>query len=200
MRLLCFLWSSAVALLFTTTPSWAQNPPTGTGDFMPLIPVLTHPRCQNCHTLTNFPRQGDDRHRHISNVQRGPDGHGVMALTCATCHGSGNGLLSGVPGAQEDWHLAPLSMGWEGLMPAEICRNLKDPKRNGNRNGKAIIDHLNTHLVEWAWSPGNDLSGKPRSVPPISHAEFVAAAQRWVDAGAVCPAANEGTRSPIRGK
>src|SRR2546423_13991394 len=36
--------------------------------------VLTHPRCINCHTATNYPQQGDDRHRHFANVVRGPEG------------------------------------------------------------------------------------------------------------------------------
>ncbi len=47
--------------------------------------VLTHPRCINCHTATNYPQQGDDRHRHLFNVVRGPGGKGVPALNCATC-------------------------------------------------------------------------------------------------------------------
>jgi CO/xanthine dehydrogenase Mo-binding subunit len=34
--------------------------------------VLTHPRCINCHTATDYPQQGDDRQRHFANVVRGP--------------------------------------------------------------------------------------------------------------------------------
>src|SRR5260221_11059066 len=37
--------------------------------------VLTSPRCINCHTATNYPQQGDDRHRHFANVMRGPEGN-----------------------------------------------------------------------------------------------------------------------------
>ena len=43
--------------------------------------VLTHPRCINCHTATNYPQQGDDRHRHLFNVVRGPEDKGVPAQT-----------------------------------------------------------------------------------------------------------------------
>ena len=32
--------------------------------------VLAHPRCINCHTATNYPEQGDDRHPHLFNVVR----------------------------------------------------------------------------------------------------------------------------------
>jgi len=70
--------------------------------------VLTHPRCINCHTATNYPQQSDDRHRHFANVVRGPAGKGVPALQCVTCHQEANADSTGVPGAR-DWHLAPLS-------------------------------------------------------------------------------------------
>ena len=36
--------------------------------FQPLFEVLTHPRCLNCHTKTDFPRQGDERRRHAQLV------------------------------------------------------------------------------------------------------------------------------------
>src|ERR1700740_3864619 len=71
--------------------------------------VLTSPRCINCHTATSHPQQGDDRHRHFANVLRGPEGKGVPALQCVTCHQESNADSTGVPGAQ-GWHLAPLSM------------------------------------------------------------------------------------------
>src|SRR5437667_3082416 len=74
--------------------------------------VLTHPRCINCHTATNYPQQGDDRHRHFANVIRGPAGKGVPALNCVGCHQTVNADSTGVPGGP-DWHLAPLSMRWQ---------------------------------------------------------------------------------------
>src|SRR6266404_5649860 len=91
--------------------------------------VLTSPRCINCHTATNYPQQGDDRHRHFANVIRGPEDKGVVALNCATCHQSRNANSTGVPGGQ-NWHLAPLSMKWQDLndrplTSAEICRSVK---------------------------------------------------------------------------
>src|SRR3954469_11768116 len=76
--------------------------------------VLTHPRCINCHTATNFPQQGDDRHRHFANVIRGPEGKGVPGLNCATCHQAANADSAGIPGGH-NWHLAPLSMKWQDL-------------------------------------------------------------------------------------
>ena len=74
--------------------------------------VLTHPRCINCHTATNYPQQGDDRHRHFANVVRGAEGKGVAALQCVSCHQQVNADTTGAPGAS-GWHLAPLSMRWQ---------------------------------------------------------------------------------------
>src|SRR5580765_6801723 len=96
--------------------------------------VLTHPRCINCHTATNYPQQGDDRHRHFANVIRGPDGKGVAGLNCASCHQEKNSDATGVPGGH-NWHLAPLSMRWQDvndrpLSSAAVCRALIDRSKN----------------------------------------------------------------------
>lgn len=149
--------------------------------------VMTSPRCQNCHTLTGFPRQGDDRHRHAMNVQRGIDGMGAVGMRCSTCHSRANYAASGVPGADEAWRLAPLSMGWEGRSKGALCRQIKDPKHNGGRSGADVIDHLKTHLVVWAWSPGASAHGHARTQPPISHEAFLEAAETWVATGQACP-------------
>jgi len=155
--------------------------------FAQMLTVMTGPRCQNCHTLTQYPRQGDDRHPHMFNVQRGPDNHGSPGQQCSVCHGQANNPVSGVPGANEVWRLAPLSMGWEGLPAGEICRHLKDPARNGNRTGAQVINHLKTNLVMWAWIPGADPHGKARTLPPMPYAAFIEAAETWVRSGENCP-------------
>jgi len=49
--------------------------------------VLSHPRCINCHTATNYPEQGDDRHHHLFNVVRGQQDHGVPAITITSTRG-----------------------------------------------------------------------------------------------------------------
>lgn len=149
--------------------------------------VFRHPRCSNCHTVTDFPRQGDDRHRHAMNVRRGPDGHGIAAQHCRACHQRANQAASGVPGADEDWRLAPLSMGWEGLSDGELCRHLLDPARNGGRSGAQVLGHLGTNLVRWAWAPGADRSGNARTMPLMDYDSFTGDVRRWVETGAPCP-------------
>ena len=64
-------------------------------------------------TLTAFPRQGDDRHRHVFNVARGSADRGAPGLPCATCHGQANNAASGVPGAPRKRGAWPRS-AWAG--------------------------------------------------------------------------------------
>jgi hypothetical protein len=154
--------------------------------------VLTHPRCVICHTATNYPQQGDDRHRHLFNVVRGPDGKGVPGLNCATCHQSANADSTGVPGAP-NWHLAPLSMKWQDpedriLSSAQVCQSLTDRVKNHNLDGAGILKHHEEEpLVLWAFQPGHRRDGTARSLPPLTHEEFVAATRTWVEAGTPCP-------------
>jgi len=155
--------------------------------------VLTHPRCINCHTATDYPQQGNDRHRHRFNVVRGQTGMGVLAFTCAACHQRVNADSTGVPGAP-GWHLAPLSMQWQDMRDqvmssGVVCRAVTNRSKNHNLDGAGLLKHHEEEpLVLWAFQPGHGLDGLPRSVPPLTHAEFVAATRAWVDAGIPCPA------------
>ena len=158
---------------------------TGSADeplFNGIARVLDSPRCLNCHTVTDFPRQGDDRHPHRMNVSRGPDNHGAPGLQCSTCHTTMNQPGSGVPGAPH-WGLAPLSMGWEGLSPRDLCAVLKDPARNGHRSIDDLVRHMTADpLVQWAWTPGEG-----RTTPPLSQSDFHSLVRHWASQGAQCP-------------
>jgi len=169
-----------------TTP----NRPAGLAAWQKIYSVMSHPRCINCHTASDYPEQGDDRHRHLFNVVRGPDGKGVPALQCATCHQQANADSTGVPGAP-DWHLAPLSMRWQDaadrILPSSaVCKTVSDPAKNGGLDGAALIKHHQTELVKWAWKPGLRNDGSARSVPPIDYEEFMVATREWVQAGMPC--------------
>src|SRR5437868_5358141 len=153
--------------------------------FEDIVPVLRHPRCMNCHSTGDFPRQGDDRHQHTMQVRRGPDGHGLNAVKCSTCHQDHN--LVGVhtpPGAPE-WHLPSpeMPMIWEGLTDRQLCELLKDPKQNGHRNVQQIVEHMSTPLVLWGWHPGEG-----RSPIPMPVSDFLARVKEWASKGAACPA------------
>ena len=183
--------TSALLALLLAQPSRSQaggQAQLSVAAFATVASVLMSPRCQNCHTLTEFPRQGDVTAIRIFSMC-GAEARtaGAPGLPCSTCHGQSNNAASGVPGAAETWRLAPVSMGWEGLSATELCRHLKDPLHNGHRDGTEIIDHLKSPLVMWSWSPDTDPRKRPRSVPPIAYADFISAAETWVKTGAACP-------------
>lgn len=147
-----------------------------------VVSVLTSPRCSNCHPSDNIPRQRDDQVPHILNVTRGEDNHGGPVQTCDTCHHEENNPYSNVPGAPH-WGLAPASMGWHGLPDAEVAAALLDPAKNGGRSHEDLLHHMSEDaLVLWAWDPGEG-----RTPPPVPHAEFIAALDAWLAAGAPIP-------------
>ena len=153
--------------------------------FTAFAPVLRHPRCMNCHSTGDFPRQGDDGHTHTMNVRRGDAGHGVTAEKCSTCHQDHNLDGEHLPPGAPNWGLPPAStpMIWQGLTDAQICQSIKDPKRNRNRNLDQLVEHLTEDkLVMWAWNPGEG-----RTVVPMPHDEFAAKVKQWQSAGAPCP-------------
>jgi hypothetical protein len=195
-------------LLLVAVVAWTSNPPRGKppssssktattrsdglAAWEEVYSVLTHPRCITCHTATDYPQQGDNRHRHFANVVRGTEGKGVPALQCATCHQGSNADSTGVPGGH-DWHLAPLSMEWQDLndkilSSAEVCKAVTDRSKNGNRDGAALLKHHTEEpLVLWAFQPGRRIDGSMRTLPPLTHEEFVAATRKWIETGTPCP-------------
>ena len=197
----------AGAMLVSRSIKAAENPPaTNTASaaeaaqteadgalFIAFVPVLRHPRCMNCHSTGDFPRQGDDGHQHIMNVRRGPDGHGVTAEKCVTCHQDHNLAGEHLPPGAPNWGLPPRAtpMIWQGLTDAQLCRSIKDPKQNKNRNLDQLVKHLTEDkLVEWGWNPGEG-----RTAIPMPHEEFAARVKKWQAAGAPCPA--DGTQTKI---
>jgi hypothetical protein len=147
--------------------------------------VLQHPRCVNCHPGGDVPLQGDAGLPHAQLVQRGPDGNGLFAMRCATCHQRENTPGPHMPPGAPSWHLphpdAPLV--FQGRSSAELCRQLKDPDRNGGRTPEELLAHVAADpLVLWGWSPGDG-----RTPVPIPHADFYAAAFAWVEGGCACP-------------
>jgi hypothetical protein len=84
------------------------------------------------------------------------------------------------------WSLAPIEMAWEGKTPGEICRQIKDPARNGGRDLALLHEHVaKDELVAWGWRPGAG-----RQPAPGSQEQFGAIVQAWIDTGAECPEAD----------
>lgn len=163
----------------SSSPRSGSAPPS----FADVARVLRHPRCMNCHPRGDRPHVGDDRRLHAMNVMRGPDGQGVPAMRCSTCHRDANQAYSQVPGAPH-WHLAPRSMGWEGLDDHDLADVLKDRSKNGDRSLAELREHMaEDPLVLWGWDPGVG-----REAVPMSHADFLRALDAWIADGAPSPA------------
>jgi hypothetical protein len=151
--------------------------------------VITGPRCMNCHPAGDHPLQGPDHHVHQPAAFRGEANDGVPGLVCATCHSDRNFTLSlgeasyqSIPGHPR-WALAPLEMAWEGKTVGEICRQIKDPIRNGGRSLALLHEHIaKDDLVAWAWNPGAG-----RTPAPGTQEQLGALIQAWIETGAECP-------------
>jgi len=150
--------------------------------FAELGKVLTHQRCINCHPSGDVPHQGDSKRLHQPPVSRGPDGHGTETMRCNTCHGNAAFEQGRIPGHPK-WQLAPIEMAWEGKTIPQICEQIKDPKRNGNRSVKDLIEHIGDDtLVGWAWHPGYG-----RTPAPGTQKQAKALVEAWANTGAACP-------------
>jgi len=141
--------------------------------------VLTHPRCVNCHPSGDRAMQRDGQ-PHQPLVVRGDDGRGAVGMRCATCHGDGNvGVVPGDPA----WHMAPAEMAWAGKSLGEICRQIKDPARNGGKDYPALIKHIaEDSLVAYGWNPPAHLEPAPGN-----QALATELFRAWVATGAHCP-------------
>jgi hypothetical protein len=150
--------------------------------FLEASRVVLHPRCVNCHPDGNVPHQGMQLGLHDPPVQRGPRDQGVPGMECGACHQDRNQQLTRVPGAPS-WHLAPIEMAWVGKSAAYICKQMKDPARNGGKSLAQIVEH-NAHdkLVAWGWAPGAD-----REPAPGTQEQFGALVAAWTETGAECP-------------
>jgi hypothetical protein len=178
-------WLSAAEDPAATRSLAASAAPDDGALFTAFVSVLRNPRCLNCHSQGDFPRQGDDGHPHAMSVRRGPDGRGVTAEKCATCHQDHNLSGAHMPPGAPHWGLPPPStpMIWQGLTDAQICRSIKDPKQNKNRSVEQLVQHFTEdELVAWGWNPGEG-----RTPVPMPRDEFVAKVKQWQAAGAPCP-------------
>lgn len=146
--------------------------------------VLMNPRCMNCHPAGDVPLQGDDSHIHSMLPKRGKDGKGLYAMKCMNCHQPTNTPDLHTPPGNPNWHLPPadMKMVFEGKTPHQLAKQLVDPEQNGHKTLEQLLEHAHDGLVKWAWEPGEG-----RTLPPLSHKEFVKAWTMWIEKGAYAP-------------
>jgi hypothetical protein len=172
----------------TTTSTTSGAPSDGLAAFETVRSVLQHPRCANCHPSGDTPLQGDDMRPHLQNVQRGPDGRGMVGARCTTCHGPANppdsygGRIP--PGIASGWRMPKPDerLVFVGVSPGALCQQIKDPAHNGGKDMAALRAHLDDPLVVWGWSPGFG-----RAPVPVPRQAFLDAWTTWAAAGAPCP-------------
>ena len=169
-----------------TTIAAGSDPAKSRAAFSESVKVFFSARCSNCHPGGDGPTQGDTMTPHSMEIKRGPDGRGIGEQKCTTCHQDINLDGDGLPPGASNWHMPGEAnkMAFQGISAGQLCRNLKDPLKNGGRkSAKDAVHHIATDpLVLWAWTPGNG-----RTTPPMSHADFIKKMNEWVDNGAACP-------------
>lgn len=157
--------------------------------------VVTHPRCANCHVdakaIPVWSPSGEGKDRvHGMNIHAGMSRIGAEGLRCSTCHMTStqpNDLAPAPLRAGIDWQLAPVDFIWYGKSGAEICAQLKNPKRNGGRDAVALLAHLRhdellSGFIPRAWQPGAG-----RATPPGTFEQHVKDMAMWGAAGQPCP-------------
>jgi hypothetical protein len=184
--LLALAASGGVAAVFAScaaTPE--QRARESQAAFLEAYPVFIHPRCMNCHPDGDSPLQGDASQPHAQHVKRGPDGRGLFAQKCASCHQSKNTPGPHMPPGNETWRLpsADMPLVFEGKSPRELALQLADRATNGGKSLEELLHHVeHDALVLWAWAPGDG-----RLPPPMKHDDFVDALREWIEAGAAAP-------------
>jgi hypothetical protein len=110
-------------------------------------------------------------------------------MKCAACHQRTNNATLHAPPGAPSWHLPPPKtlMVFEGRTPGQICRQIKDPAQNSGKDMQELFHHLTADsLVMWGWNPGPG-----RTLPPLSHEEFVRQVKTWYADDSACPAEEE---------
>ena len=191
-------------LLITAMPALAEveiNLPAsateaeGLDAWSRIYEVTSHPRCANCHTgpsdrpMWSGPSYGTTR-PHGMNIRAGESRIGAEYVPCQTCHttkdedwDNANAMPHAAPRVAMFWQLAPVEAGWFGRSSVEICEQLRDPDRNGDRDMLELAEHLDHDLIlHWAWEPGGG-----REPAPYSLQDHVDDILIWGTAGFPCP-------------
>lgn len=164
-----------VALAVDDPHAGFKRTPTPETAFSYLHQVATHPRCANCHGVSDdsghLPTVGDGRAAHPMgitsrhNVVLTVSDHGFVqvpatGMNCRSCHQDANGTQTGMPpgAANEEmpgfvWHMPLPTMAIpRDLSPAELCSRWLDPARNSShlaqRGGRDDLDTFRAEFLE----------------------------------------------------
>lgn len=191
--------AGAVDLTVTPRADGTVTQSDGLAAWDRLHAVFSHPRCSNCHvdeaavplwTETAI----SPKRIHGMHITGGESRIGAETLPCGTCHITSdrpNLIPDAPPHTGMDWQLAPVEFLWVGKTSAEICAQVRDPDRNGDRDGAALIEHI-THdadvggFIAWGFDPGPGREAAPGDMQ--SHLDDTI---QWIAAGMPCETDNE---------
>jgi hypothetical protein len=148
-------------------------------DFHAMMPAIASPRCANCHGGIDV----------FAPSAKGLHGGGQISMNCEVDKEAEEmGLGDGKPVCVNDystcgychnqvkgWQLPPPDRNFAGRSPVQICNQFRTIDGANVVRQHVIDDPL--VLAGFLGKRGQDLAPKP---PPISHAEFQAAALDWL--------------------
>lgn len=197
----CALGTLAVAKgehgldLSTLPEAGTVAPEDGLAAWDSIHAVLTHRRCLNCHVgADNVPLWGTaavPSRIHGMAINAGDSRIGAETISCNACHHTSiraNAVPHAASHTGMDWRLAPLEFQWTDRSSAEICAQLRDPARNGNRDAAGLVEHIlhdaeEIGFITWSFDPGAGREPAPGGLQ--AHLEDMAT---WTAAGMPCPA------------
>ena len=191
----CLMAASAAGAEVTIDPPSEVTRMGGLAAWERIYEVASHPRCSNCHTgasdrpMWSGPSYGRTR-VHGMNIRAGESRIGAEYVPCSTCHttkdgdwDAANAVPHAAPRVAMAWQLAPVEAHWFGQSSDQICAQLRDPERNGDRDYMGLAAHLDHDLIlHWAWAPGGGREPAPYDLQ--SHVNDILA---WGVAGYPCP-------------
>jgi hypothetical protein len=119
--------------------------------------VVTHPRCANGHVdakaIPMWTTAGESKPRvHGMNIHGGKSRIGAETTHCSTCHMTSTLPNDPAPGAVARWYRLAACPGGFHLVrqeSAEICAQLKDPKRKEPAGGDLRLITPNQRSLEY---------------------------------------------------
>ncbi|MBI1394116.1 MAG: hypothetical protein GC152_15395 [Alphaproteobacteria bacterium] len=186
---------SAAIDLVVNSPEGEVGEDEGLAAWENIYAVVSHPRCSNCHVddsntpMWSGPSYGEAR-PHGMNINAGASRIGAESLPCGTCHiqsTAPNDHPHAAPHAGLTWMLAPVEFAWFGKDSADVCRQIRDPERNGGRDGAGLVEHI-VHdaqikaFITWGFNPGGGREPAPGTMQ--AHLDDMV---MWTAAGMPCP-------------
>lgn len=185
--------------LEVNTPTESVSAEDGLAAWENIYAVFSHPRCSNCHVdernipMWSGPSYGEAG-PHGMNINADESRMGFESIPCFTCHGQSQ-VFDTAPHAPpvtgHPWMLAPVAFAWYGKDSRAICEQVRDPDRNGGRDGADLVEHIlhdaeSRAFITWGFNPGGGREPAPGSMQ--DHLNDMIA---WTSAGMPCPDLSE---------